>query len=240
MKICCKTILLSALLLSCFNVAAQESPLKLGARLGIGAALNPGMDKILVPEGYYSNYTFKDKWQTVPVLGIFVQYHRPQSVIAVEGGICYWQKSSKLIYDDKEGLHYTVTPRYNLLGLSAFFKVYPWRKGFNIAAGGRVGANLNGKGISYESNQEDERFSRYQFATVSETQRLMREKLTGQLDVALGGGFGYEIGRHWGIDLRYFYGVGSTIKTETNTFNWAEHPTHSHNVELTVSYLFNL
>lgn len=222
------------------NVYAQDTPFKFGIRFGGGMSINPKMDGILVSEDYYSNYTFKDKWQTVPVLGIFVQYHRPQSVIAVEGGICYWQKSSKLIYDDKEGLHYTVTPRYNFLGIATFFKIFPWCKGFNIAVGGRAGANLNSKGIAYESNQEDEKFSGFQFATVAETERLMREKLTGNPEVSIGGGFGYEIGRHWGIDLRYFYGVSSTIKTETNTFNWVEKSTHSHSLELTVSYLFNL
>lgn len=32
----------------------------------------------------------------------------------------------------------------------------------------------------------------------------MKEKLTGQPDIAVGGGFGYEIGNHWAVDLRYF------------------------------------
>ena len=34
----------------------------------------------------------------------------------------------------------------------------------------------------------------------------MKEKLTGQPDIAVGGGFGYEIDHHWAVDLRYFYG----------------------------------
>ena len=68
----------------------------------------------------------------------------------------------------------------------------------------------------------------------------MKEKLTGQPDIALGGGFGYEINNHWAVDFRYFYGVNPTIKTETNDYNWAEHSTHSQNIELCVSYLFNL
>lgn len=240
MKISCKPILLAALFLSSWNVSAQETDFKLGVRSGGGVSVNPGMDGILVPEDYYSNYTFKDKWQAVPALGVFVQYRRPQSVLAFEGGVGFWQKASGLVYDDREGLHYTVTPRYSFLGISAFFKVYPFRKGFNIAVGGRAGANLNGKGISYDSNQEEDRFSGYHFATVAETGRLLREKLTGNPDVAVGGDPGYEIGNRWSVDLRYFHGVTSTIKTETNTFNWVEKPTHSHNMELTVSYLFNL
>lgn len=222
------------------NLSAQVSPFKFGIRLGGGTSVNPDMGKILVPEDYYSNYTFKDKWQAVASAGVFVLYHAPESLFGIEGGLGYWQKSSRLAYDDREGLHYTVTPRYHFLGATALFKVYPWRKGFHIAVGGRLGANLSGRGISYESNQEDGKFARYQFATVAETERLMKEKLTGRPDVSVGGGLGYEIGRHWGVDLRYFYGVTSTVKTETNTFNWVEHPTHSHSMELSVCYLFSL
>ena len=135
-------------------------------------------------------------------------------------------------------LNYKVTPRYNYIGVSALLKIYPWRKGFNISIGGRAGANLNGKGISYESNQEDSKFANYHFATVDETERLMKEKLTGQPDIAVGGGFGYEIGKHWNIDLCYFLGLNSTIKTERNDYNWAEHSTHGQNIELSISYLF--
>ena len=66
----------------------------------------------------------------------------------------------------------------------------------------------------------------------------MKEKLTGQPDIAVGGGFGYETGNHWAIDLRYFYGLNSTFKTERNDYNWAEHSTHGQNIGLSISYLF--
>ena len=222
------------------TVSAQESSCKLGLRLGGGMSANPGVGGILVPEDYYSNYTFADKWQAVPTCGVFMQYHRPLSPIAVEGGIGYWQRASQLVYDDTEGLHYTVTPRYHFLGIEAMVKVYPWRKGFNIAVGGRVGANLNADGIAYASNQEEERFSKYHYATEAETERLMQEELTGRPDIAVGGGLGCELGEHWAVDLRYFLGLSSSIKTETNTFDWVEKLTHGHHLELTASYLFHL
>ena len=168
------------------------------------------------------------------------QYHVDGSIIGVEGGFSYWQKASQLVYNDNKELNYKVTPRYNYIGVSALLKIYPWRKGFNISIGGRAGANLNSKGISYESNQEDSKFANYHFATVDETERLMKEKLTGQPDIAVGGGFGYEIGKHWNIDLRYFLGLNSIIKTERNDYNWAEHSTHGQNIELSISYLFKL
>ena len=150
------------------------------------------------------------------------------------------RRLQQLVYNDNKELNYKVTPRYNYIGVSALLKIYPWRKGFNISIGGRAGSNLNGKGISYESNQEDSKFANYHFATVDETERLMKEKLTGQPDIAVGGGFGYEIDHHWAVDLRYFYGLNSTIKTEHNDYNWAEHSTHGQNIELSISYLFKL
>ena len=235
-----KSVTVLALCLSCGHLSAQDSAFKLGIRLGGGVSVNPGMDKILVPEDYYSNYTFKDKWQLIPTVGVFAQYHVDGSIIGVEGGFTYWQQASRLVYNDDKELNYTVTPRYNYIGVSALLKIYPWHKGFNISIGGRAGANLNGKGISYESNQEDSKFANYHFATVDETERLMKEKLTGQPDIAVGGGFGYEIGKHWNIDLRYFLGLNSTIKTERNDYNWAEHSTHGQNIELSISYLFKL
>ena len=87
-------------------------------------------DKILVPEDYYSNYNFKDKWQFIPTVGVFAQYHVDGSIIGVEGGFSYWQKASQLVYNDNKELNYKVTPRYNYIGVSALLKIYPWRKGF--------------------------------------------------------------------------------------------------------------
>ena len=240
MNVTPKIGILATLLFVNANLFAQETPLKLGVRLGCGISVNTGMDKILVPEDYYSNYNFKDKWQFTPTVGVFAQYHADGSIIGVEGGFSYWQKASQLVYNDNKELNYKVTPRYNYIGILALLKIYPWCKGFNISIGGCAGANLNGKGISYESNQEDSKFANYHFATVDETERLMKEKLTGQPDIAVGGGLGYEIGNHWALDLRYFHGLNSTIKTERNDYNWAEHATHSQNIELSVSYLFNL
>lgn len=43
------------------NVFAQESAFKLGVRLSGGYGLHNGIDKILVSEDYYSNYSFEKK-----------------------------------------------------------------------------------------------------------------------------------------------------------------------------------
>ena len=83
-------------------------------------SVNTGMDKILVPEDYYSNYNFKDKWQITPTVGVFAQYHVDGSIIGIEGGFSYWQKASQLVYNDNKELNYKVTPRYNYIGVSDF------------------------------------------------------------------------------------------------------------------------
>ena len=68
MNITSKIGILATLLLVNTNLFAQETPFKLGVRLGGGMSVNTGMDKILVPEDYYSNYNFKDKWQITPTV----------------------------------------------------------------------------------------------------------------------------------------------------------------------------
>ena len=100
MKTVLNAAIFSVLFLSGGNLSAQVSPIRLGVRLGCGMSVNTGMDKILVPEDYYSNYNFKDKWQITPTVGVFAQYHVDGSIIGVEGGFSYWQKASQLVYND--------------------------------------------------------------------------------------------------------------------------------------------
>ena len=123
-----KSVTVLALCLSCGHLSAQETPFKLGVRLGGGMSVTTGLDKILVPEDYYSNYSFKDKWQFTPTVGVFAQYHVDGSIIGVESGFSYWQKASQLVYNDNKELNYKVTPRYNYIGVSALLKIYPCAK----------------------------------------------------------------------------------------------------------------
>lgn len=52
-------LLVTMLLLQITTAQAQESAIKLGVRLGVGISMSPKMGDILVPEDYYSNYSFK-------------------------------------------------------------------------------------------------------------------------------------------------------------------------------------
>lgn len=234
-----KITLFSLFMLSALNLSAQESALKLGIRLGGGVSVNNGTGKILVPEDYYSNYKFSEKMQGIPSGGVYAHWHKTGSLFGADGGIVYYQKAAKLSYSDNMELNYDVRTRYSHLGVEGMLRCYPWRKGFSISAGGRIAAILNPKGLKYDSNQEDEKFASYGYGTSAETERIMRDKLTGRPDVAVGGGFGYEL-PHWLFDARYFYGLTSGLKTEANDFNWVDNSVHSHNIEISVSYLFNL
>ena len=60
MNMISKNAILAIILLVSTHLPAQNTSFRLGVRLGYGVSVNKGMDKILVPEGYYSNYTFKD------------------------------------------------------------------------------------------------------------------------------------------------------------------------------------
>lgn len=222
------------------NVFAQESAFKLGVRLSGGYGLHNGIDKILVSEDYYSNYSFEKKGAFVPGATVFLQYHKPQTLFGVEGGIAYYQKAASVHYTDVKELDYTLSMRYHILGVSAYFSVYPMKKGLYVSVGGKAGANLSPRGITYKSNQEDPKFSSYGYGTVSETERLLKDKLTGCADVSLGGGIGYEFPFGLAVDVRYHYNLLNSIKTETNVFRWVEHANHGQQIEFGVSYLLDL
>ena len=153
---------------------AQESDFKLNVSVSGGYNINTNVGDIFVPEDYYSNYEFKDKGRFVLGGNVLCIYHKPNTILGAEGGFAYYQKYTDLSYSDNQGLEYTVKQRYHYLGLMAAIKVYPWKHGFNISAGGRIAAVLTPKGISYSSNQEEEKFARFEWATTSETERQMK------------------------------------------------------------------
>ena len=57
--------------LSYLSLSAQESAFNAGVRLGGGYSVNSHVDKILVSENYYSNYSFDNKGQFVPSAELF-------------------------------------------------------------------------------------------------------------------------------------------------------------------------
>ena len=178
----------------------------------------------------------------VPCAELFFLYKPQGNLWGVEAGIVYYNRTARVRYDDRDELNYTLSARYHHLGVAAYFNLYPFkeRNTWHVSLGGRLGANLSPENLSYEGNQEDKKFEKWKYPSVEETERVMRSKLKGRPDAALGGGVGYDFHSGICIDLRFHYSLGSTIKTETNTFNWVECANHNWQAELTVAYVIDI
>lgn len=153
---------------SCLTLSAQESAFNAGVRLGGGYSVNSHVDKILVSENYYSNYSFDNKGQFVPSAELFCLYRQPASLWGVEAGIAYYNKTARVRYEDKNELTYMLSTRYHHLGLAAYFNLYPFKakNSLHISLGGRIGANLSSNGLTYMGNQEDAKFSAFGYPSV--------------------------------------------------------------------------
>ena len=191
--------LLILFIVSCLSLSAQEGAFNAGVRLGGGYSVNSHVDKILVSEGYYANYSFDNKGLFVPSAELFFLYRQPASLWGVEAGIAYYNKTARVRYEDKNELNYTLSTRYHHLGLSAYFNLYPFKakNSLHVSLGGRIGANLSPSNLTYTGNQEDAKFSALGYPSVKETERMLKDKLKGRPDAALGGRIGY------GLPIRY-------------------------------------
>ena len=72
--------LLILFIVSSLSLSAQEGAFNAGVRLGGGYSVNNHVDKILVSENYYSNYSFDNKGQFVPSAELFFLYRQPASL----------------------------------------------------------------------------------------------------------------------------------------------------------------
>ena len=89
--------LLILFLVSSLSLSAQESAFNTSVRLGGGYSVNSHVDKILVSEDYYSNYSFDNKGQFVPSAELFLLYRQPASLWGVEEGIAYITKQREFV-----------------------------------------------------------------------------------------------------------------------------------------------
>lgn len=132
------TVLLST---CCLSLSAQENSFYAGIRLGGGYSINNHIDRILVSENYYSNYSFDNKGLFVPSAELFFLYREPGSLCGVEAGIAYYNKTARVRYEDRNELNYTLSTRYHHLGLAAYLNLYPFRgrNSLHVSLGGRIG-----------------------------------------------------------------------------------------------------
>ena len=184
-----KAIIFVAILLccACQPLSAQDGNFHAGLRLGGGISSNSNVDRILVSEDYYSNYSLRKRVLFVPCAELFFLYKPQGSLWGVEAGIVYYNRTARVRYDDRDELNYTLSARYHHLGLAAYFNLYPFkeRNTWHVSLGGRLGANLSPENLSYKGNQEDAKFKKWKYPSVEETERVMRSKLKGRPDPAL-------------------------------------------------------
>lgn len=229
-------IVIALSLLWVVTTYAQSRAHFIGLRLGGAYSLLKGLDKVLVSEDYYSNYTLKESGTFAPSLEVYYLYHSLPSSWAVSVGLAYYQRTGCLKYTDINALNYELKSAYHHIGFIAEGRFYPMNKGLYVAAGIRVGANLSPRGLKYRSNQEEPQFAHLRYGSIAETERLLQEKLTGQPDVSAGGGLGYDFPFGLTLGLRYYYGFTSSVKTETNAYRWIENPNHHQSLTLTIGY----
>ena len=142
-----KAIIFVAILLccACQPLSAQDANFHAGLRLGGGISSNSNVDRILVSEDYYSNYSLRKRVLFVPCAELFFLYKPQGNLWGVEAGIVYYNRTARVRYDDRDELNYTLSARYHHLGLAAYFNLYPFkeRNTWHVSLGGRLGANLS-------------------------------------------------------------------------------------------------
>ncbi len=151
-----RRIFFSLILLSaCSLVHAQfRDDNALGIRGGVAVTAIQNLTDMVIPKGYYSNYTFADDRDYSPSAEIFYSYHKKGALLGLELAAIYYQMRTASVYSDINGLKYTIGYKFHYVGAKAMLKVYPVG-GLYVAPTFRAGACLNPESVSYESNQNE-------------------------------------------------------------------------------------
>lgn len=193
----------------------DEKYLCFGIKAGASYSSIGNIQSMIISESEYKNYTFKENWIVNPYASLFINYKLPETVVALEGGLSYYQIGSKNKYSDINGLDYDLKFQYDYIGLEGYVRTY-YYKGFNVAVGMRVGFNLNSNNLKYTSNGED------LYGPDIKIEQSMRQILKGKNNIAAGIILGYESPKGWLVDLSYHHGLDDVIETQSNSFNFIE------------------
>lgn len=210
----------------------DEKRLCFGIKAGASYSSIGNIHSMIISENYFRNYDFDENFTINPSASLFINYKLEETVVALEGGISYYQIGSKSKYSDINGFNYDLKFQYDYIGLEAYVRTY-YYKGFNAGAGLRVGFNINPKNIKYTSNGEDT------YGPDIKVEQGMRQVLKGKNNIAPGIILGYESPKGWLIDLSYHYGLNDVIETQVNSFNFIENTNNTHSIQLTVGWLFS-
>ncbi len=211
----------------------------LGVRGGVSMSKGQKLTDMIIPPGYYSNYTFTENKGYSPSAEIFYGYHKKDALFGLEVAATYYQMRTDLEYSDIYGLKYTIGYKYHYFGAKAMLKVYPFG-GLYIAPTFRAGACLNPESVSYESNQDEAFLSEFKYSSSESTRQCLKEKLSGRLDVGIGGTLGYEFPVGLSFSCDYFYTVTDLVSTAVNAYGWTEQENRAHTVRVMVGYAIGL
>lgn len=237
-----RTFLVLGLLLSLFTggVRAQYASTNMvGIKAGAAVTKMKSLSSILVSEDYYSNYTFTDHLKCSPTAALFYSYHDNDKLFGGQFELLYYQQHTSTEYEDINTLNYTADFKYHYVGAGGYVKVYPYQ-GLFIAPGARFGFCLSPDNVTYESNQEDAVFDKFDYPTNELTQNIMQDKLKGKFDLGVGLQIGWEFTNNLSVQAAYHYSVLDLVETQYNSYNWVEQDNNAHSFQLTVGYALGI
>lgn len=215
----------------------EEKSLCFGVKAGASYSSIGNIHSMIIPENYFSGYSFDEKFTINPYANLFINYKLEETIIALEGGLSYYQIGSKSQYSDVKGLNYDLKFQYDYIGLEGYVRTY-YYKGFNVAAGMRIGFNINPNNLKYTSNGQSLNINPPLDSDIK-VEQGMRQVLKGKNNIAAGIILGYESPKGWLVDLSYHYGLNDAIETQTNSVNFIENTNNTHSIQLTIGWLFS-
>lgn len=230
---------LFAVLLNETVCAQYASTNMVGIKAGAAVTSIKSLSGILVSEDYYANYSFTDHMKCSPTAALFYSYHDNDKLFGGQFELLYYQLHASTEYEDINTLNYTADFKYHYVGAGGYVKVYPYQ-GLFIAPGARFGFCLSPDNVTYESNQEDPVFKKFDYPTNELTQNIMQDKLKGKFDVGVGLQIGWEFQNGLSVQAAYHYSVLDVVETQYNSYNWVEQDNNAHSFQLTVGYALGI
>jgi hypothetical protein len=227
----------------------DSEELQFGIRAGFNASIITGIPELLVPEDYYTGYSFREHFCFNPDVSIFASYPFEKSWLSLEGALSYYNITGKVSYEDVRNLNYDINIRQHYLGLEVLSRVWLFRDhsfnnsathgGFNLAVGLRGGVDMNRTGnkikrLTYKSNVND----------FAETDKEMEEALTKVIkskpELSAVAKIGYQFSFGLSFDFAYYYSFFDIVETKTNPYRFIENKNNAHIAQFTLSYSFSV
>jgi hypothetical protein len=224
--------------------------LQFGIRAGVNASIITGIPQLLVPEGFYSNYSFSEHWNFNPDVSLVASYPFEKSWLSLEVALSYYNITGKVHYEDIYALNYDVNFRQHYVGLEVLCRLWLFRDGsfksnqathggFNLALGLRGGVDVNREGnvikrLTYKSNAND-----YD-ETDKEIEEACRKVIKSKPELSAVAKIGYQFSFGLSFDFGYYYSFFDIVETKTNPYRFIDNKNNAHVVQFTLSYSFSV